>query len=123
MLELIFATMVLYVVQLMLPNSLAQMRKDAALSYYLGNRDTDVTVSELPGRAQRAVRNLQESLFLFLPLAVLAVSSGASATEAAAVWFGLRIAYLISYLMGLAYVRTAIWMSSLVCLCLMAAAL
>lgn len=123
MLEIIFATMVLYFVQLMMPNQLATARKDAALSYFLGNRDTDITVSELPGRAKRALTNLQESLFVFFPLAILALVSGAEANEAAAIWLGLRVAHTISYLMGLAYVRTLIWFASLACLVAMAAAL
>lgn len=123
MLEIIFATMVLYFVQLMMPNQLATARKDAALSYFLGNRDTDITVSELPGRAKRALTNLQESLFVFFPLAILALVSGAAANEAAAIWLGLRVAHTISYLMGLAYVRTLIWFASLACLVAMAAAL
>lgn len=123
MLEIIFATMVLYFVQLMMPNQLATARKDAALSYFLGNRDTDITVSELPGRAKRALTNLQESLIVFFPLAILALVSGAAANEAAAIWLGLRVAHTISYLMGLAYVRTLIWFASLACLVAMAAAL
>ena len=123
MLEIIFATMVLYFVQLMMPNQLATARKDAALSYFLGNRDTDITVSELPGRAKRALTNLQESLIVFFPLAILALVSGAAANEAAAIWLGLRVAHTISYLMGLAYVRTLIWFASLACLVAMAVAL
>ncbi len=123
MLEIIFATMVLYLVQLMLPNQLATARKDAALSYFLGNRDTDISVSELPGRAKRALTNLQESLFVFFPLAILALVSGAAANEAAAIWLGLRVAHTISYLIGLAYVRTLIWFGSVACLFFMAAAL
>lgn len=123
MIELIFATLGLYIIQLLLPNMLAAARGEVAIDYLVGARDGQPELSDLVLRARRAAVNMQESLLLFLPLAVLAAGSGAAANEAAAVWLGLRVAHLLTYLMGLKHVRTLIWMASLVCLALMAAAL
>jgi uncharacterized MAPEG superfamily protein len=66
---------------------------------------------------------LQESLLIFIPLALLAISSQAGVAETATIWLGLRVAYLITYAMGLRHVRTIIWTISMVYLYLMGAAL
>ena len=123
MLEIIFATLVLYVVQLLLPPQMAFFRKEVDLGFLVGARDTQPEFSELVSRAKRAAVNLQESLLIFLPLAVLAVVGNVDTAETAAIWLGLRVAYLITYLMGLKHVRTLIWTGSLICLYLMGAAL
>lgn len=123
MLDLIFVSLVLYVAHLMLPAILAILRKEATNTYLVGPRDEEASFSNIVKRAKRASGNIQESLLIFLPLAVLATINGAQANEAAAVWIGLRVVYLITYLMGLAYVRTLVWFASLVCLYFMGAAL
>lgn len=112
MTEIIIATLIVYVVHLMLPTSIAIVRKEVNNDYLVGPRDEEANVSTLVKRARRASNNLQESLLLFLPLAIMAGDSGA-ASEAATIWLGLRIAYLVTYLMGLRYVRTVIWVVSL----------
>lgn len=123
MLEIIFVTMVLYVVQLLLPASLAFLRKEVNVDYLVGARDTQPELSPLVNRAKRAVVNLQESLLIFMPLAVLALVGNVNVAETAAVWLGLRLAYLVTYLMGLKHVRTLIWTGTLICFYFMGAAL
>jgi uncharacterized MAPEG superfamily protein len=54
---------------------------------------------------------------------LLAISSQAGVAETATIWLGLRVAYLITYAMGLRHVRTIIWTISMVYLYLMGAAL
>ena len=122
MIEIIFATLIVYVIHLLLPTTLAVLRKEADPAYLAGPRDEARTASPVVERAKRASRNLQESLLIFLPLALLAGDNGAAA-EAATIWLGIRLAYTLVYLMGLSYIRTVVWAASLVYLYLMAAAL
>ena len=74
-------------------------------------------------RIRRASSNLQESLLIFIPLALIAISSNAAVAETAAIWLGLRVAFLVVYAMGLRHVRTIIWFVSIVHLYLIGAAL
>jgi uncharacterized MAPEG superfamily protein len=120
MTEIIIATLILYLAQLILPNMIAVARKELDNSYLFGPRDEAAGTSAVPQRAKRAAVNMQESMIVFLPLAALAVATSAPVAEIATVWLGLRLAYLVTYLMGVGYIRTLIWMASVVCLALMA---
>lgn len=115
MTEIIIATLIVYVIHLMLPSSIAIIRKEVNNAYLVGPRDDEAPVSNIVKRARRASGNLQESLLIFLPLAIM-VGDNATAAEAATIWLGLRLAYLVTYLMGLSYVRTLVWFASLLCL-------
>jgi uncharacterized MAPEG superfamily protein len=123
MLEILFATLVLYVVGLMLPSLIGVLRKELNLDFLVGPRDVQPEVSLAVLRIRRASTNLQESLLIFVPLSLLAIGSNAAVAETAAIWLGLRVAYLITYAMGLRHVRTIIWTISMVHLYLMGAAL
>lgn len=122
MTQILFATLLIYVLHLVLPTLLAVIRGEADIAYLFGPRDETRTDAPIIERARRSSRNLQESLLIFLPLAVLAGNNGAAA-EAATIWLGIRIAYTVVYLLGLAYIRTAIWFVSLAYLYMMASAL
>jgi uncharacterized MAPEG superfamily protein len=122
MTEILFATLLVYVIHLVLPTLIAVVRGEADIAYLFGPRDETRTDTPVIERARRSSRNLQESLLIFLPLAVLAGENGAVA-EAATIWLGVRIAYTLTYLMGLSYIRTAVWFVSLAYLYMMASAL
>jgi uncharacterized MAPEG superfamily protein len=123
MTEVVLATLAFYLFQLMLPNLIAVARGEIDAKVLFGVRDATVEKSIIVRRAERAAVNIQESLIVFLPLAALAIAGGTSVAETATIWLGLRIAYLISYVMGIAFVRTFIWFGSVYCLGLMAVAL
>ena len=73
-------------------------------SWYTTNRDEPMPeTSVMAGRAMRAATNLQESLPFW--------------------WIVLRIAHLITYIAGIALLRTLSWLGSLVTLIMMALAL
>jgi uncharacterized MAPEG superfamily protein len=64
------------------------------------------------GRAQRAHRNMLESLVLFTALVLVAhVAGKANAMTAlgAAIFFYGRLAYAVIYWIGIAWVRTLVW--------------
>lgn len=77
-----------------------------------GNRDNLPRVSGWPDRAARAHRNMLESLVLFAALVLVAQVTGkANATTAlgAQVFFWARLVYVPVYVVGIPWVRTAVW--------------
>ena len=78
----------------------------------MGNRDDVADGAGLAGRAQRAHRNMLESLVLFAILALVAHLSqrvNPTALLGAQIFLGARLAYALVYVAGIAWLRTAIW--------------
>ena len=82
-----------------------------------GNRETAVEGRGWLGRAQRAHRNILESLVLFAILVLVAhVAGQANAMTAlgAAVYFWARVVYAAIYLLGITWVRSLVFGVSMV---------
>ena len=93
-------------------------------SWYTTNRDEPMPeTSVMAGRAIRAATNLQESLPAFLALALLSMHLSIDLTGLAFWWLILRVAHLVTYIAGIALLRTLSWLGSLVTLIMMALAL
>ena len=93
-------------------------------SWYTTNRDEPMPeTSVMAGRAIRAAANLQESLPAFLALALLSMHLSVDLTDLAFWWLILRVAHLITYVAGIALLRTLSWIGSLITLIMMALAL
>jgi len=93
-------------------------------SWYTTNRDEPMPeTSIMAGRANRAATNLQESLPAFLALAILSMHLSVDLTGLAFWWLIFRVAHLITYIAGIALLRTLSWLGSLVTLVMMALAL
>lgn len=77
----------------------------------LSNRDHLPEATALGGRAERAAANTRENFILFATLALTAqlAGLGEQATAGAAVFFWARVVYLPVYLLGVTYLRSAIW--------------
>lgn len=78
----------------------------------LGNRDDVPEPTALSARADRAARNMLESVPLFVCVVVAARHAGAPAdqlTLGSTLFFWARLAYFGVYLAGIVYLRTAIW--------------
>ena len=89
----------------------------AMLVYALGPRDglADATVGA--ARCGRAQRNMEESLFFFLPLALLLIITGKAdgmGLTGALVFVVARAAYLPAYIIGVPALRTLIWTAGLI---------
>jgi uncharacterized MAPEG superfamily protein len=87
------------------------------LPWHAGNRDTAVRPpNKFTARADRAARNFLET-FAFFAAATLAVvlahKNGAQTAAAAMIYFWARVAYLPVYVIGIPYLRPAIWVASL----------
>ena len=124
MLEIILITGLLVFLQLTLPTMLAVATGSATANYLAGPRDVPMeNMAASVARAKRAGNNLLETLPVFLTLAVLSIIMEVQTAELAAIWLGLRVAYVFAYIMHINYIRTLIWFGSVFCLIMMGLAL
>lgn len=83
----------------------------------VGNREGLAPCTGWAGRAQRAHHNMLESLVLFAALvlvAVLAQKTNATTLAGAQVFFWARVAYAVIYVIGIPWLRTAVWFVSVI---------
>jgi uncharacterized MAPEG superfamily protein len=82
-----------------------------------GNRDHMPEITGWAGRAERAHRNMLESLVLFAVLVLLARAlniSNSMTVLGAQLFFWGRVAHAVLYIAGISWVRTAAWAVSIV---------
>jgi uncharacterized MAPEG superfamily protein len=90
----------------------------------MGNREHMPEPTPLAGRAQRAAANSLENLVFFAALALVAQVAGVAGERVllgAQIFLWARVAFLAVYLVGIPYLRTAIWAVSIVGLAMMLA--
>jgi len=81
----------------------------------VGNRANLPPFTGWAGRAQRAHHNMLESLVLFAALVLVAVAANKtndSTAFAAQLFFWARLAYALIYVIGIPWLRTAVWLAS-----------
>jgi len=86
--------------------------RQLGLATVVGNREKLPEVTGWAGRAQRAHRNMLENLVLFAPLvivAVLANRTNETTALGAQLFFWARLVYAFVYVIGIPWVRTAVW--------------
>ena len=86
------------------------------LAYGLGPRDGLADLTAGAARCGRAQKNMEESLFFFLPLALLLIITGKAdgmGLTGALIFVIARVAYLPAYMIGVPAVRTLIWAGGL----------
>jgi uncharacterized MAPEG superfamily protein len=89
----------------------------AGFRFALGNRDNPPAASPLAGRAQRTAVNTLESFVLFAAIALVAQVAGNTDPQVvtgAETFFWARIAYIPVYYAGIIYLRTAVWLVSII---------
>src|SRR5919197_5605211 len=85
------------------------------------NREGLAPCTGWAGRAARAHHNMLESLVLFAALVLVAVAAGktnATTLLGAQLFFWARLVYAVVYLAGIPWLRTAVWLVSVVGLAL-----
>ena len=118
MLEIILISLILYVIQFWAIPALLNVNN---FTYLLSSRDGRVQLSDATKRVIRASENLKESLPIFLTLSILSIIMEKDNTLLASYWLILRIGHFITYSSGIMflYIRSVIWIGSIVCLILM----
>jgi uncharacterized MAPEG superfamily protein len=120
MIDIIVLTLLLALIQIWLLPMLLSLK---SMDYLVSNRDEPVADSVVLGRVKRASANLQESLPVFLALAVLAIHQSVDLVTVASGWLALRGAYLAIYSFGITVIRSVVWIGSVACLVYMALAI
>ena len=83
------------------------------LTQLMGNREALPSLTGLPGRLDRAQANSVVAMALFAPAVLIcAIQPEPPAAASTAAWIFLlaRIAYVVVYALGIAYVRTIVWL-------------
>lgn len=114
-LEMLLWSTILYFVQVMLPAAAIDAREGVAFG--LGNREATPSSSAWVSRAERAFRNMAESLLPFACLVLIAQSSsntGEISAIGATVFFFSRLVYAVLYPAGIKVFRSLAWFGGIV---------
>lgn len=118
MLPWLLLALLLFVLQTLLPPALRyRVLTRGALSRLrgaLGPRDVQPAASVTAERAQRALANAHEAMWVFVPIALVHLDRAptSAAIAGAAVFVVARVLYVPAYLVGVPGVRSAIWIAS-----------
>ena len=88
-------------------------------NYLFSSRDNAQDTSEFFGRASRALRNLFETLPIFIGLVLISITKGVDNSSLALLWLISRTIYIPLYIFGINYIRTGAWAVALICLIMM----
>jgi uncharacterized MAPEG superfamily protein len=114
-LMLLVWAVVLTFVQLLVAVSGATLQ--VGLPMLAGNREGMPLLTGWAGRAQRAHHNMLESLVLFAALVLVAVAAQKTSTTTlvgAQIFLWARVAYAVIYVIGIPWLRTAVWFASVI---------
>ena len=120
MVNLIICVLFFYIAHLFLKMTFS-LHKIPFVNFTLANGDLS-KMTDLSERMGVAGENLRQSLFIFIPFAVMSAVLGVDNLMLAKTWFGLRIIYLIGHILNIyrfPYIRQIIWLPSIVVLILM----
>lgn len=117
-------TLILALVQIFLPAG--ARTAEFGLKWNAGPRDkTPSSEKPLTGRLERAQSNLYETLPLFIGavlIAHLALANGALTVWGSALYFWGRVVFIPLYALGIPFIRSLVWVVSLVGLIMVLAA-
>jgi len=113
----IIAALALALVQIWLLPMVMNIKNAA---YLLSSREEEVETTAVYRRVDRAKLNLQESLPAFLTLSLLSIQMDIDNLSLATTWLALRIVYVPLYMSGGSYIRSVVWITSTVCMVMMA---
>jgi uncharacterized MAPEG superfamily protein len=114
-LMLLVWAVVLTFVQMLVAVSGATLQ--VGLPMLAGNREGMPLLTGWAGRAQRAHHNMLESLVLFAALVLVAVAAQKTSTTTlvgAQIFLWARVAYAVIYVIGIPWLRTAVWFASVI---------
>ena len=120
MINLIICVLFFYAAHLFLKMSFS-LHKVPFVNFTIANGDLS-GMTDFSQRMGIAGENLRQSLFIFIPFAVMSAELGIDNLMIAKTWFGLRIVYFLGHVINLyriPYIRPLIWVPSIVVLIMM----
>ncbi len=117
--NILISSFLLVIIQLTIPMLIDLLTGNTNLTYLLSSRDSSSKPSIYAQRANRASRNLLETLPIFIGIGILSLIREVDNSYVALLWLILRAIYIPIYILGINYIRTGIWAASLICLILM----
>ena len=117
--KILILSFLLVTIQLTIPMLIDLLTGNTNLKYLLSSRDSSSNPSIYAQRANRASRNLLETLPIFIGITILSLIREVDNSSVALLWLILRTIYVPIYVLGINYLRTGIWAASLICLILM----
>ena len=92
--------------------------KDVSIDYLFSSRDEEIKPSIYLERSKRAFTNFLETFPIFVILFFLSMIKQVDIANLSLFWLLLRLIYIPSYVLGLKYIRTLVWMPSFIVLIL-----
>ena len=117
--KILILAFLLAIIQLTIPMLIDLLTGNTSLTYLLSSRDSSSKPSIYAQRANRASRNLLETLPIFIGISILSLIREVDNSSVALLWLILRTIYIPIYILGFNYIRTGIWAASLISLILM----
>ena len=117
--NILILSFLLVLIQITIPILISLFTNNVKLSYLFSPRDKEVNTSIYIDRANRSLKNLFETLPIFIGVVFLSIINDVDNTSLAIIWLLARIIYVPVYIIGINYLRTGIWAISLICLILM----
>ena len=117
--SILILSFLLVLIQITIPVLISLLTNNVKLSYLFSSRDNAVNTSKHIDRANRSLKNLFETLPIFIGLILLSIINDVDNSLLAMIWLLARIIYVPVYIVGINYVRTGIWAIALICLIMM----
>lgn len=110
---LVYSTILTWVMIMFAASAKGRLWTVPGMIYGMGNRDKPAQdPTALAARADRAAKNMLENMVLFVALLLAARTAGVASEKLilpAQLFFYARLAYWPIYVLGLPFVRTAVW--------------
>jgi len=118
--SILLLTLLLILIQIFIPVIIDLLiTKKLNFLYLFSPRDDAIKSSLFFDRSQRSLKNLFETLPIFIILAILSIIKNVDISFLATLWLAMRVIYIPIYVIGVDYLRTMVWVVSLVCLIMM----
>ena len=117
--SILILSFLLVLIQITIPVLISLLTNNVKLSYLFSSRDNAANTSKYRDRANRSLKNLFETLPIFIGLILLSIINDVDNSLLAMIWLLARIIYVPVYIVGINYVRTGIWAIAIICLIIM----
>jgi len=120
---LVYSTILTFVMIIVAGSGKGRYWTPSGLLFGMGNRDDYPEAAPWAARADRAAKNMMESMLLFAALVVAAQGMGVAndaTTLGATLFFWARVLYFPIYVAGITWVRTGVWAVGLIGLVIIA---